>query len=615
MNAALVHRGPDGAGEYRDANLALAMRRLSIIDLEHGGQPLYNEDRTLVALVNGEIYNYLELREDLQKSGHRFRTGSDCETILHLYEEHGPDCVRHLRGMFAIALWDTRRQRLILARDRMGEKPLYLYERDGALFFASELKALLRSGAVPFELDPVAVDLYFHYSWVPEPATPIKNVRKLAAATLMVIDVNPWRVQQTCYWRMEDAPPLAGEPDEVIRAELQVVSKLVIRSDVPVGIALSGGLDSAAIAALTAREYPGTMHAFSVGYPGRPPCDERSDAQALADSLGMPFHDVELDTAGMVAAFPDMVYWRDDPIADIAGYGYYEVMRLAREHHVPVMLQGHGGDELFWGYAGVREALRRTMRLPRLREAGWRALPELVRDRLPRTMSSSSLYHWLRGGAGIAAAAAEYRDLVRRPADRLVFWDVWPDFLEARRTIGRWYGATLRGIGEKHDVHGIFTIPQPLPPLDVLFTRLICDTYLRCNGIAQGDRLSMASGVELRLPLLDYKLVETVIGLRKNTPDHQLPPKAWLKAALKGILPDDVINRPKKGFSPPVGAWYRALFGAYGNDLVGGYLVKSEILSPEGGHAMSRGEAAPGGVHPLSFKALVLEQWCRRMSA
>jgi asparagine synthase (glutamine-hydrolysing) len=216
-NAAQRHRGPDGEGELRGSHAFLAMRRLSIIDPDGGGQPLFNEDRSIAVIANGEIYNAPELRRGLEQSGHTFRSGSDCETIVHLYEEPGLDCVQHLRGMFAFALWDAPRRRLVLARDRMGEKPLYLFEQDGLLLFASELKGLLRSQLVPFELDPQAIDHFFHYQFVPEPRTPIRHVRKLEAAHILTVDVDPWTVRDRCYWRMEDAPPLDGEPAPLLR--------------------------------------------------------------------------------------------------------------------------------------------------------------------------------------------------------------------------------------------------------------------------------------------------------------------------------------------------------------------------------------------------------------
>ena len=217
MGPLLRHRGPDGKGEYLSESVLIGMRRLSIIDLASGWQPLYNEDQSIALVANGEIYNFVELRKELESRGHRFRTKSDCETILHLYEEDGENCVKSLRGMFAFAIWDTRRNRLFLARDRMGEKPLYLAEMDGLILFASEIRAILGSGMVPFELDPNSINLYFHYEFVPEPFTPIKGVRKLPAGHHITIETDKWLVNETCYWRMEDAVPLTGNPVEIIK--------------------------------------------------------------------------------------------------------------------------------------------------------------------------------------------------------------------------------------------------------------------------------------------------------------------------------------------------------------------------------------------------------------
>lgn len=608
MNGALAHRGPDGTGEYHDTHVALAMRRLSIIDLAGGWQPLYNEDRSLVLVANGEIYNFVELRRALTERGHDFGTGSDCETILHLYEEYGLDCVQHLRGMFAFALWDTNRKRLLLARDRMGEKPLYLYEQEGQLLFASEMKALLRSALVPFDLDPHAIDAYFHYGFVPEPATPIKGVRKLGAAHLLTVDIELWRVQEQCYWRMEDAPPLEGNPAELIRAELETISELVVRSDVPVGVALSGGLDSSAIAALAARKYPGKMHAFTVGYPDRPAVDERKDAQRLAKHLEMPFHEVELTTHDMVAFFPELTYWRDDPIADISGYGYYSVSRLAREHGVPVMLQGQAGDELFWGYPWMRQAVAESNQkaaFARWGQFGWLGY---LSSEGPGHMGPRTIGRWVRNGFGIKLDRTRWERHARGPENQLVFYDLTPGFQQAVSAAQHIYGPALLDSRNGHSPSDTFTMPAPWSRTDVILTQLICQTYLRENGIAQGDRLAMASSVELRLPLVDHRLVETVIGLRKANPDHDLPPKIWLRNALRGVLPDWVFERPKRGFTPPVGAWNRALYDAYGPQLTDGFLVQQGFLLPK---VTKEFDQQP---FPLSFRALALEVWCRQFA-
>ena len=613
-NSHLIHRGPDGSGEFTDSRVMLAMRRLSIIDLDGGWQPLYNEDRTLALVANGEIYNFVELRDRLESLGHRFNTHSDCETILHLYEEHDLDFVQHLRGMYAFALWDAKRKRLVLARDRMGEKPLYLYETNGRVLFASEMKALLASGLVPFELDPTSINLYFHYQYVPEPRTPLKGVRKLDAASLLIVDVDPWKVEERRYWRMEDAPPLEGDPATLIREQLETVSEIVIRSDVPVGISLSGGLDSSAIAALSARKYPGTMLAFSIGYPGNLANDERPDARALADKLGMPFYDAELTTNEMVSFFPKLVYLRDDPIADMAGFGYYSVMKLAREHNVPVVLQGQGGDELFWGYGWVQNAAHASARKLQRTNSPIGTLPRYVDVDLPGGLSRMQLGEWVHRLGGLRRGwESLQRDRTASP-DQMVFYDLVPDFLasmsETRTIFSKSFSEQMNG----NTATSLFTFDRPWPNIDVTLTRLICDTYLRENGVTQGDRLGMASSIEMRLPLLDHVLVETVIGLRKAHTDVYKPPKAWFKAALKDLLPDDVVNRPKRGFSPPMMEWHRQLFAAHGASLRDGYLYQNGVLTRESAEQLSSGPFPNNSTTPLSFKALVLEQWCQQMT-
>jgi asparagine synthase (glutamine-hydrolysing) len=613
-NAALTHRGPDGAGEFQDLNVMLAMRRLSIIDLTGGWQPLYNEDRSLALIANGEIYNFVELRKRLEELGHRFNTNSDCETIVHLYEEYGLDFVQHLRGMFAFALWDARRKRLILARDRMGEKPVYIYQTKDNVLFASEIKALLASGLAPFALDPTAVNLFFHYQYVPEPLTPLKGVRKLDAACLLIVDVDPWQVQERRYWRMEDAPPIEGDPVTLIREQLETVSEIVIRSDVPVGISLSGGLDSSGIAALATRKYPGTMHAFSVGYPGALENDERGDARALAEQLGMPFHDVELTSSEMVSFFPELVYLRDDPIADIAGFGYYSVMKLAREHNVPVVLQGQGGDELFWGYDWVQAAAHASARKFQRTNHPIAGLLNYLELNLPKTLSRVGLAEWVYDVAGLRNSWETLRRDSNSSPDQMVFYDLLADFKTSMNMTGAIYAQSFREQLNGKSAASFFTFKRPWPNIDVTLTRLICDTYLRENGITQGDRLGMASSIEMRLPLLDHHLVETVIGLRKMQTDVHKPPKAWFKAALKDLLPEHVINRRKRGFSPPAMEWHRGLFSAHGASLRDGYLLKHGVLTEASASHLSTGPFPTDNVAPISFKALVLEQWCRRLA-
>lgn len=595
MSAAQIHRGPDGAGEFFCENLIVNSRRLSIIDRGGGWQPLYNEDKSLILIINGEIYNYLELRNRLISLGHEFRTDTDGEVILHLYEENPTSFIEHLRGMFAFALYDAKRCRLILARDRMGEKPLYLFERSSDILFASELKSLLQSGLVPFELDQQAVNLYFHFQYVPEPFTPIKGVRKLDAATILTIDVDHWRIVEKTYWKMEDAPPIEGDAPKLIRQSLEDVSKLIVRSDVPVGVALSGGLDSSVVAAFAMKSQP-DLQAFSVGYSGRPETDERADAEKFAKFLKIPFYDVELKTEKIVEFFPELNFWRDDPIADIAGFGYYAVMRLAHERGVPVILQGQGGDELFWGYQQMRAAARENAKKAALFKKPFsQAVAQSFSFNFPQILSG-------------------WREVEKRRANfqKLSFYDQSADFRAATQ-IYSFYEADFAAQIRESDLDIFFAFDGDWEQADIALTSRVCATYLRENGITQGDRLGMASSVEMRLPLTDYKFVETVIGLRKTQSDSGLPPKFWLREAIKDVLPDWVLQREKKGFAPPVSEWHDALFERYGETLRDGFLVGAGILKPEAAAILSKGELPPQVVCPLSFKALVLEQWCRQM--
>lgn len=615
VNQALFHRGPDGSGEFRDSHVHLAMRRLSIIDLNGGWQPLYNEDKTIALVCNGEVYNHVELREMLAAKGHRFHTHSDCEMLAHLYEEYGLDFVQHLRGMYGFALWDSKKRRLIVGRDRMGEKPIYLLERETPegpqIVFASEMKALIASGMVKFELDPVAVNEFMHYSYVPEPRTAIKGVRKLPAGHILIIDVDPWKVEQVCYWRMLDAPPVTGNPAQLIREELERVSELIVRSDVPVGVALSGGLDSSAIAALAASKYPGTMHAFSVGYPGRPRQDERAMAKALADHLKMPFHEIEISETDLVDTFAERQFFRDDPIADISGNGYYAVSKIARQHRVPVLLQGHGLDELDWGYHWAREAARLSI----LKNEGRLSVLSELRKLLPDGFARNDLlrYAMMMGGK-LHGWNRILPDMHARP-EQLLCYDLENVYKQGQYAARHLYTQRFRKLLAGTDASDILCVPRPWQDVPNLITKLQCDIYLLENGIAQGDRLSMASSIELRLPLVDYKLVELFVGLRKSYPDHELGHKAWFKEAVKDVLPEWVMNRPKRGFTPPVKNWTKAMRDRYAKALEDGYLVQSGFFEQRAVRTMTRAESRFSAWPPNFYKALVLEFWCREMSA
>ncbi|HLO42301.1 MAG TPA: asparagine synthase (glutamine-hydrolyzing) [Phycisphaerales bacterium] len=613
MNRAQVHRGPDGEGEFADSHVHIAMRRLSIIDLEGGWQPLYNEDRTIALVANGEVYNHIELRAELEARGHRFATHSDCETIAHLYEEFGVDCLHKLRGMYAFALYDIPNKRVLIGRDRMGEKPLYLVERPGEIWFCSELRALLSGGVIPFELDAGAVNLFFHYNYVPEPHTAVKGVRKLPAGCYLSVDLADWKVTQHRYWRLSDAPPIEGDPPKIIREELERIGDLIIRADVPVGVALSGGVDSTLVAALAAKRRPGLIHALSVGYPGRPIQDERHIAAATAKRLNMPFHDVEVDPREVVELFPERALWRDDPIADPAGHGYYAVSRLARNNGIPVLIQGQGADELFWGYGWVRSALEASVAkqegtpAARARDPFRKMFPDGHSPRAIKSAMVRTAQRWLGWAQGHPDENA--------PADQLIFYNGNASYQRARWLVRRVFPPKFAAEAFATDPASIFRRPRPWNDLPVMFTELMCETYLLENGIVQGDRLSMINSVELRLPLCDYRLAEIAVGLRKVQSDHRLPFKHWLKTACRDLVPDEVLYRPKTGFTPPHQSWMNDLINAYRLSLESGYLVEHGVLAPEAAAEMTNHRFRLPIWSEAIYKTLVLEFWCRGMAS
>jgi len=612
MNRALYHRGPDSEGFYKDTKVALAMRRLKIIDLAGGDQPLYNEDGSLVLVANGEIYNHLELREELEKKGHVFKSHSDCETILHLYEEFGEGCVQRLRGMFAFALYDIKKRRLFVARDRLSEKPLYYYRTEKEFVFSSEMKSILvYARKKGIKINPDAINMYFHYQYVPEPFTCIEGVFKLPAAHRITISLDDFFFSLKKYWDMEDAQPVTGNPSELIRSAFDDLSRIIIRADVPVGVSLSGGIDSAAIACFAAKYYKEHMHAFSIGYPGRPENDERLKAKGLADKLGLHFHDVELRTEDFVKIFPDLVYSMDDPIADIAAYGYYSVNKLAKEHHIPVLLSGLGGDELFWGYEWVRKAVERNLIKRSIRNGETPDLNVSFKSAAMNISKKEAILKPISLMKKIIANIRAERAKFSSNMDRFIFYEDLPDFMAAYNCISDICTDDFKERVSDDTLYSFFT-GEDWDGIPVRVCKLLFNTWLYSNCVALGDRMSMASSVESRLPFLDYKFVELVIGLRKTySDDYKLGYKRWFIDAMKGIIPEEVLKREKRGFTPPSEEWFRAIVKHYGHLCCDGYLVNNGIVNKD--HIADFIENAHSGSSIFfAYKAVLLEVWCRR---
>jgi asparagine synthase (glutamine-hydrolysing) len=582
----LQHRGPDDRGFWSDErHIHLGHTRLSILDLSPlGHQPMSYRDGRFWITFNGEIYNYLELRQELITLGHRFVSQTDTEVLLAAYSQWGTSCLEKLRGMFAFGIWDGETRTLFLARDRVGEKPLYYWTDGNTLYFASELKALMTLLPQIPELDPVAIDLYFHYLFVPEPRTPLVGVSKLSAGHYMLIDCESFEIEPRRYWRIEQIEAIEGEPIELIRQELNRSIELTLRSDVPVGVALSGGIDSGAIAALAAHQYKDTLQAFSIGYPGRPAYDERDQAKELAASLGVPLFDIELRTEDLVDFFPDLVAATDDPIADIAAYGHYAVTKLAADKGVKVMLTGIGGDELFWSYfteqVQLTELKQQFLQNSTIPPWASNSLEHIVSYPLYQRLALSrkvpkALSSLLGRGLEISKLSMQY-------PQQAVFYDRCFEFQEAHKYGGKLYTQQFAAKIPVRNPYHLFEFDvSDCQDIPIQICQLVFETWLVSECLSLGDRVSMASSVETRLPLLDYKLVELVIGLRKLQPDHNLGHKFWLKSALKGILSDEVLNRPKRGFQPPTYEWMEALINKYRSWLEMGYLVEFNIISAD----------------------------------
>lgn len=618
----LAHRGPDGSGVYTNAHVQFGHTRLSIIDLTDAGrQPMASRDGRHVVTYNGEIYNHLELRAELEAMGKEFFTQSDTEVLLVAYQVWGQDCVKRFRGMFAFALWDNADKTLFLARDRCGEKPLF-YHRDGEhLTFASELKALVPLLGTRPALDPAAVDLYLHYQYVPEPFTLLTGVHKLPAAHTLFLSAQNWLAEPQRYWNVEDIADNGPLPTDTpgilacIRDELEDAVKMTLRADVPVAVALSGGIDSGAIAALAQKHYPEPMHAFCVGYPGRPPYDERHQARALAESLGMIVHEVELPVQSFVGFFPELVRIMDEPIADPAAFGHYSVPKAAADQGIKVLLSGIGGDEVFWGYAWVTQTASTNQMLSRNPSlhalAGWAAGPSAQRflDKIsqhPRT--PAAIRRW----------AAILQDIgnTRSPAGQLRFYMAEANFRDTFHLKPTVYGAAMLALDAENPFRPTDIGLRSHEKIPAAIIRMLFETWLVSNALSLGDRVSMGVGVESRLPFLDVRLIELVMALRAKAPDHRLGQKAWLRTALKGVLPDEVLARPKAGFQPPVREWLEGVIATHGSVLRGGELVAEGILDA-GKIDDVLTKISTQGWPGLFFvyKLVLLEMWYRKVVA
>lgn len=564
MASAIIHRGPDDEGFHIADQAVLGMRRLSIIDLSGGHQPIANEDETLWVVCNGEIYNFRELRTDLLQRGHRFRTGSDVEVILHLYEEYGDRFLDHLSGMYGIALWDERRKRLILARDRLGQKPIYYRVANNVLAFASEVKALLRGSRADVQIDVDAVRDYLALGYAVAPATIFKGIRKLPPASMLIWERSGWRVER--YWQMPEQVRHDLSEDEWIervRTQLRRAVSEHMVSDVPIGAFLSGGIDSSAVVALMAQCSDRPVNTYSIGY-GGPGAASYYNELSFAATVARRYqtnHREILVAPHVATLLPKLLWHVEEPISDSAVVTTYLVAELAAQS-VKVILSGVGGDEMFAGY---RRYLgdhynRRYQQVPAwLREHFLRPLA----NALPSGRSSR-----------VMDLARYARKFIR--ASDLPWAQQYREFVEiaSRQQLAR---LLLQGSTPMDGFDRVASGEIASDPL-LRLMRIDGQTQLAEDLLLLTDKVTMATSIECRVPFLDHRFVELAAQIPANLKMRGGELKYVLKKSLEGILPREILYRSKRGFGAPMGSWLKNELAPMRRVLLGKAAIESRGL-------------------------------------
>lgn len=538
MNQTMIHRGPDDSGIYQNGSIGLAHRRLSIIDLDTGHQPMYNEDGSVCIVFNGEIYNHGELRKELQAKGHQFRTRSDTEAIIHCYEEYGYRCVDKLRGMFAFAVWDSNQQSLFLARDRLGIKPLYYYSDKDSFIFASEVKAIIASGYIKPQVNLRAIDAYVTLGYVPGPETLFSNIYKLLPAHVLRAQNGCFAIEE--YWDFNSVPSQhMSESDccETIREVLHECVQMRLMSDVPLGAFLSGGIDSSSVVAIMAQLLD-RVETFSIGYLDAPEQNELSYAQIVAKQFGTAHHEFVLEPTNFFRSISELLFFLEEPIVEPSAIALFHISKLAREH-ATVLLSGEGADEIFGGYSIYRKMqilnyIRHIM--------PFMCNPFVMKVLLPLTKRSENVQ--------------KYLDWLSSPLERRYLGVSCDVTSSVKQNL---YSDNLQVLSQSNMVGEIFQeYYDKVRDRDKLGKMLYVDAkiWLPDDLLIKADKMTMATSVELRVPFLDHKLVEFAASIPSSFKVKRRASKYILKKAMEGVLPNSVIYRKKRGFPVPVDQWF-----------------------------------------------------------
>jgi asparagine synthase (glutamine-hydrolysing) len=603
MTDAMSHRGPDGRGEYVAGCVGLGHRRLSIIDLGGGAQPMCNENGTVWVTYNGEIYNFEAVRSDLESRGHLFKSSSDTEVIVHAYEEWGEQSVQRLRGMFAFAVWDERRRQLLLARDRVGIKPLYYANTGSALVFASELKSLLVHPAVSRRMNPRAIDRFVTYYYLPGTDTPFADVHKLEPGHFLIL--KDGRLRNERYWDLSfDSPRSSQSLPEAVEALQQILRQAVkdhLISDVPVGVLLSGGVDSTGVLRYAAEEAGAPIHSFTIGFAGEGFADERPFARLAAQTYGTRHHDISLTPGEFLEFLPQYVWHMEELVCEAPAVALYYVSRLARESGVKVLLSGEGGDEAFGGYQDYRNLLI----LERMKSALGPAKP-LLRS----TLDTLGRLGWSR--------VRPYSKLIDRPlSDYYLSRTATPEtlFNRLKSILYRPEFAHAIGNHESDDVtRSLFSRVRERPPLDRMLY-VDTKTWLPDDLLVKADKMTMATSVELRVPLLDVAVLEFAASLPQSFKVRGWSGKRILKAALKDSVPREILERRKTGFPVPYDRWLRSDLREFVTDTVLAPTAGlTDYFQTKGLRKIVDGFYRDGSGSKEVYCLLVLELWLQRFA-
>ena len=545
MTATIAHRGPDARTLRVDGNVGLGHCRLSIIDLSTGAQPMCNEDETVWIVFNGEIYNFQELREQLVAKGHVFRSRSDTEVIIHAYEEFGPDCVNRLRGMFAFAIWDEKRKRLFIARDRVGIKPLYYCQDKDALWFASELKAIIIDPAVKREINPQAIRTFLSFNYVAGEETMFRSIRKLLPGHYLLAENGKVTTRQ--YWDLRYSEDRWSQTFEQSVEELHALLKATVSdhmiADVPVGVLLSGGVDSSAMLNFAVQATGKPVNTFTVGFDGNQVVDERPYARLAAEKFGSVHHEISITEEDFWNFLPAYAWHMEEPVCEPPAVALYYVSKLAREH-VKVVLSGEGGDEAFGGYPNYPNMLS----LDRIRSATG-----------PLARTIGGMAGWV-GNAFQNKRLARYGHALGRPLAEHYFSRTSDPTSFFNRERKQFLSEDLfNRTAAASPADFIAGLMKPVSHESLLNQMLYVDskTWLPDDLLVKADKITMANSIELRVPLLDHQVLEFAASLRPECKVRGKETKRVLKAAFAQVLPPEILTRKKAGFPVPYESWLR----------------------------------------------------------